>query len=139
MTLTLVATRHDLPPRWDGRPVEWGEWHQAQTTLPFHTPVADQACTACGLIAEPAISAGRIPPLASETFEVPDIRTLRSGRTYERGKKLVPAWAVVCLVAFRCTGCGADRVHDERTGETWDLDASDYGDAGSVEVLDSLW
>lgn len=139
MTLTLLPRVHDLPPRWDGRTVEWGPWQQVRTSLPFHVPLDQQACTTCGLIDEPLTAGGKVLPLPGETFEWPDVRTLPSGRTYTRGTKRVPAWPVLCLVAFRCPGCGADRVHDERTGETWDLDASDYGDAGSVEVTGTLW
>lgn len=37
---------------------------------------------------------------------------------------------VVRLLAVRC-GCGHDTVYDEQTGEVWDLDPSDYTDAGS--------
>lgn len=37
---------------------------------------------------------------------------------------------VVRLLAIRC-GCGHDMVHDEQTGETWDLTEEDYTNDGS--------
>lgn len=40
------------------------------------------------------------------------------------------------LVAERCS-CGHDTVFDLHTGELWELEASDYGDAGSYP--DTLW
>lgn len=139
MTLTALPSLHDLPPAWDGRPVTWGPWRETRTSLVFHTSPQDQACTACGLIGEPDIALGTVPPDPGETVDVPNIRTLRSGRTYQSGMKAIPAWPVVCLVAFRCTGCGHDTVLDQRTDETWDLDPDDYGPDGSTGPAGSLW
>lgn len=44
----------------------------------------------------------------------------------------------LALLAFRCA-CGRDEVRDERTGETWVLDPSDYGTAGSTHTDGTLW
>lgn len=139
MTLTLLPRAYDLPPRWDDRDVAWGPWHDAPSSLRFHLPPEQQACTECGLIAEPIVASGLLHSLPGETIDIEDVRTLPSGRTYVRGEITVRAWPYVGLTAFRCTGCEHDHVHEERTGESWDLDASDYGSAGSVEVKDTLW
>lgn len=140
MTTTLVGLprMHDLPPRWDGRAVTWGPWQHVRSSLAFHVPIHEQACTACGLIDEPLTAGGTVHPMPGETVTSTEVRRLPSGRMYRRDKA-VPAHSLLALCAFRCPGCGADRVHDKRTGETWDLDPSDYGDAGSVEITDTLW
>ena len=119
--LTLWA-RNDLPPKWDGRRVDWSEWH----TDPMF---------ACG---RPAPSLGTVYPLDGETFEThePRVKRTRSGREYEAGTTTVARRARpgVRLVASRCPDCGLDTVVDRTSGhqQVWTLDESDYGDAGSV-------
>lgn len=142
MTLTLLPTAHDLPPRWDGHDVEWKPWHHVWSSAQWHIPDEDRACTACGLIAEPLHAAGWVQPLPGQTCTVADERTLPSGRVYVRGltpSKEIPAYPLLCLNATRCTGCGHDVVHDQRTGQTWDLGPEDYGPHGSSETVGSLW
>lgn len=130
---------HDLPPKWDGRTVTWGPWRELRSSIAFHAPAEDLACTRCGLIAEPLTAGGWVQPNPGETFTVDDERRLPSGRVYARGTKEVPAWALLCLCATRCAGCRHDTVHDERTGETWDLGSEDYGPDGSTAITGSLW
>ena len=49
---------------------------------------------------------GMTQPLPGETVEVPDVRTLPSGREYQRGVRDTPAWAVRALWAQLCPSCG---------------------------------
>jgi len=103
MTLTLVHSRADLPPLWDGAPVTWGPWKDAPvTTWRFHASVAERACTSCGLI---------------------------DGREKVNLGVVDGLWR---LLAYRCE-CGHDVVFNHETGEAWDLDPSDYGPEGSVD------
>lgn len=99
---------HDLPPAWDGVPVTWRPWQTGRSTLVFHVRNAELACRACGLLDEDLTAVGII-----------DLDIPRNG------------WRPR-LHAHRCRGCGRDQVHDLDTDEMWDLDATDYGDAGSV-------
>jgi len=52
------------------------------------------------------------------------------GRRRANRVGLVAEWR---LDAFRCPDCHHDVVSDMQTGEVWDLDLSDYGDAGSTD------
>lgn len=126
MTLALVHSRHDLPPLWDGRRVDWSPWvEEPHTTLIFHRPAHEFACTGCGWIRDTDLHAtGRLHPEPGATFTV--LPHPRARHTTE-----VPAWPVVRLAVRRCTGCGLDEVTDIETGEVWDLEPSDYTDAGS--------
>lgn len=136
--LELVhSRRHDLPPRWDGLAVTWGEWHETRSSVRFHIPLDQQACIACGLLDEPLVAVGTIHPTPGEMVETTRARRLPSGRTYDRRVR-VPARPHLRLLAFRCLGCRADRVFDEHSHELWDLDESDYTDAGST-VEGVLW
>lgn len=130
---------HDLPPRWDGRAVVWTPWREVHSSIVFHAPAADLACTRCGLIAEPLTAGGWVQPNPGETVTVNNEHRLPSGSVYTRGTKDVLARPVLCLHATRCPGCGHDVVWDERTDETWDLEPADYGDSGSVECTGTLW
>ena len=120
--LSLWA-RNDLPPKWDGRRVDWSEWN----TDPMFVCV------------RPASLAprGTVYPLDGEMFEThePRVKRTRSGREYQAGVQIVTAnWRnpVTSIVAFRCPGCGLDEVFDMDTEECWTLDGSDYGDEGST-------
>lgn len=130
MTLRALPTMHDLPVSWDGLPVTWGPWHSGRSSLELHLRPADIACRSCGLIESPLVAAGTVHPLPGDTVEGEEVVTLPSGRTHRRAVT-VPAGPRLALVAFRCPGCHHDQVYDERTDETWDLDPSDYGEAGS--------
>lgn len=130
--LRLVYSRHDLPPSWDGQPVEWDEMSDDdhRSTIILHAPAAALACHKCGSVDEPRISWGKRPP-ESPTFSTTRTKTTRTGRKYEVPCE-VEAWAVRDLIAARCRHCLHDVVTDTRTGESWDLDASDYGPEGSA-------
>ena len=129
MPLTLI-TRHDLPVSWDGEPVTWHGWSDARSTLILHVPAEQMACDQCGAVDESLINWGTRPPEhPAETRYVQ--KRLKSGRTYESLQE-APTYPVRDIWAARCRHCGHDTVHDERTNETWDLDAEDYADHGST-------
>lgn len=104
--LTMVR-EHDLPPRWDGKDVTWGDW---QGPLPvFICPppsLADTCCKACGSIGHNVHNRGYIEQL-------------------------------LALYAFRCTDCKHDQVLEIETNELWDLDHTDYGADGSTPPADT--
>lgn len=94
---------HDLPPAWDGQPVEWMEWSpEARSSLFYHSPIEQMTCRECGTVDEPRTCSGR------------------------RGD--LPVWD---LIASRCRHCGHDQVTETQTWQTWDLEPEDYTDAGS--------
>lgn len=118
--MTHAAHRqHDLPPLWDGRQVTWSRWMEADPgSLVFHTPSDTFACTGCGWIRTTQLhSIGRIHPEPVEKWIV-------DGSAHT-------AWPVAQLAAVRCPGCELDQVTDMDTGETWDIDPSDYTATGS--------
>lgn len=135
--LTLVHTRHDLPPSWDGVPVEWSEWsaEESRSTIVLHAPAHTLACHECGSVDESRISWGKRPP-ENPTMMTTRTKTTKSGHKYEVPHEM-EAWAVRDIVASRCRHCLHDVVTDMRTGEAWDLDESDYGSDGSNS--DTLW
>ena len=133
--LTLWV-RNDLPPKWDGRRVDWSEWD----TDPIFVcpPPTAPRCEGCGSAARQVTSRGTVYPLDGEMFEThePLVKRTRSGREYEAGTTTVARRARpgVRLFASRCPDCGLDTVVDRTSGhqQVWTLDESDYGDAGSV-------
>ena len=135
--LRLFSARtHDLPPKWDGRVVEWSEWDSSPIFVCGPRGAAKRSpCEGCGSTRSQATSIGTVYPLASETYEVeqPRVKTTRSGREYVSGTVVAAMRArpTVQLHASRCPGCGLDTVFDVDTGECWTLDDSDYGDDGS--------
>ncbi|GAB3166725.1 hypothetical protein GCM10027059_26130 [Myceligenerans halotolerans] len=131
--LTLAHSRaHDLPPLWDGRRVEWTPWRdEPHTSMVFHAPAHEFACTGCGWIRDAELRAvGKLHRAPGETFTTPVERRTRSGHRYSVNIE-VPARPVARLHVRRCPGCGLDEVTDIDTGEVWDLEESDYTDAGS--------
>jgi len=103
---------HDLPPAWDGLPVEWRGWGATPTTLGYHLPLDAIACRRCGSLDEQLHNVGVVDLGPSDDAE-------DSGR-------------YIRLLAFRCPDCRHDQVLDQDDDELWDLDESDYGDDGSV-------
>lgn len=100
--------KHDLPPLWDDQPVQWQGWERpVWTTLALHLPLESLACRKCGNLAAASRNAGVVRPPGA-------------GHPTRR------------LFATRCD-CGHDQVYDLDTDELWDLEDSDYGDAGSVD------
>jgi hypothetical protein len=117
---------NDLPPKWDGRPVEWEGWRNLETSMALHLPVDDLTCRACGAIGERAINSGK----RLRTFRK-EQRT-KSGAIYLSTQRY--RRPVRDLFAFRCRHCGHDQVLDTSTDQLWDLDPSDYSDEGSYEL-----
>lgn len=58
-----TAARHDLPPLWDGVPVDWREWSRINTTLIHHAEAEDLACDKCGAVDELDVTFGRRGPM----------------------------------------------------------------------------
>jgi len=112
-TLPTAPHAHQLPPRWDGCTVEWGEWQRDDSTLRFHR--RPDCCPVCGSLAERVHAAGKVRTDGPQVFL---LRRLRTG--YQPGR----------LYAWRCPDCQHDQVTD-LAGVVWDLDDTDYGDGGS--------
>lgn len=114
MSDLLVQLReHDLPPKWDGRPVTWRGWRDLPTDGVFicfrgKEPEPDH-CKACGSVATSRVNRGTT--------------AMRLG-----GKDRI----IDVLSAYRCPDCHHDVVNVEDTGEWWDLDHTDYGPEGSA-------
>lgn len=109
-----VPADHDLPPSWDGVSIEWWGWGTSDTSLEYHLPLDQLACTHCGGLGGARINWG-------SRHEPKEDRQIRS------------------LWAARCQDCGHDQVHDILTKEHWDLDPDDYGDEGSTEHKEALF
>lgn len=118
---------HDMPPRWDGHAVLWRGWRPLGVHI---CPPRPECCESCGSLASPLINLGLV---ANDQVMTHDDVThddqavdlaRRMGQRRERH-----AW--LRLTAFRCPDCHADSVLDA-DGVLWELDQSDYGDAGSV-------
>ena len=141
--LLTLARQFDLPPKWDGRDVEWQGWEDTLDTF-ICGPAARQreVCPACGSVEARVINIGLVHPLPGETWEQDHLieKRTRSGRSImvKAGKQMVKAHPVLELVAFRCVDCKHDVVWDkydggwESGGTWWDLDHTDYGPQGSV-------
>lgn len=107
--LELWPHDHDLPPRWDGLPVTWGDWKDTDTVFICPPPKKADGCSRCGSIAPHLIAIGRIH---TEHATAPG--------------------DIGIITAFRCRNCDHDHVLDH-AGNQWDLDPSDYTDEGSFE------
>lgn len=121
LALPFWPRQHDLPPRWDGLPVEWGEWSDAVGMFICPPPRKPDSCPHCGWTTPPLMATGRI--WTDPTTAPPAIGRAR----LNRGRHLVGI-----LTVFRCVGCTRDQVLDS-DGATWDLDPTDYTDDGSWE------
>lgn len=98
---SLISQRLDLPPAWDGVPVEWSEWSDSNTSLLLHVPPEQMACSECGVVDEPPIRFGKRPAGAGETVTCTRTKTTKSGHKYEVSDD-VEAWPVRDLIASRC-------------------------------------
>lgn len=122
MTLAIV---HDLPPRWDGRPVVWQGW---TAPIVFMCSIPERACAECGSRRDPSLNAG----LVGDSPDLTRAAVKRNDDAIRFHRRMAPArigW--IRLTAFRCPDCGHDVVVDDE-GTAWDLEPSDYTDAGSV-------
>ena len=110
-----LTHEHDLPPKWDGHPVQWSTWERDSVFI--CPPPKPEPCPACGRTGTPFV--------ATRTVAVQGVAHIfgrRSGRT------VTPL--TLRLRATRCPHCRFDQVWD---GERlWDLDYTDYGDEGST-------
>lgn len=123
---------HDLPPRWDGYPVMWRGW---QSLTGHICGRAERACCErCGSVEYPTINVGLVgdDPDMTPTDVEHDDQAVRLAYQMRRRRKR-RSW--IRLTAFRCVECGADNVVDG-DGVSWNLDLSDYGDAGSTEPVE---
>lgn len=99
---------HDLPPSWDGVPVEWGGWTAQDITICPPLPIDQRCCTKCGTISDST-----------------------TGTTMNTGKRQYPDKPIRDLIAFRCTHCRHDHIWDKHTDQWWDLEPGDYTSDGS--------
>lgn len=113
--------QHDLPPRWDGQPVEWGEWTEMPIICP---PPRRERCEHCRSFAPQVMNLGRI---WADPAATPNVVSIGRGRL-KHSRHLV-----AILTAFRCTECSRDHVLDQ-SGNAWTLDQTDYTDTGSRDV-----
>ena len=117
--LDLWPREHDLPPRWDGLPVQWSDWTDTADIIICPPPRQPERCTRCGSAAAALINTGRL--WTDQATAPPAI-----GRARLRGGRHL----VGLITAFRCPTCRHDTVLDP-DGQQWDLDDTDYTDDGS--------
>lgn len=114
--MELVIDRHDLPPKWDGWPVEWEGWGWFDGFICFRSKGAGPSptvCHKCGHVGDQPMNRGR----AREPYPW-------RGR-YQGGQM---------LIAFRCARCRHDTVTTDVHGQqVWDLEPADYLTEGSNE------
>jgi hypothetical protein len=121
--LSFNLRAHDLPPSWDGVPVEWGEWAEMVEPFICPPPKDPRCCPQCGSTKTPNRARGkRVVPFGDNV--------VRLGRARLRPRE----HRAPDLVALRCPACEHDTVWDMVTNEWWDLDDSDYLDGGSWEA-----
>lgn len=122
MQLDLWPRQHDLPPRWDGLPVEWGDWTDTPD-IHICPPLPKRPkCENCGSRRDPRMALGRV------WTEPGMVHAIRKARM-QNGKHLVAN-----LAAFRCPDCEHDHVLDIANNEAWNLDPTDYTDSGSYNI-----
>lgn len=117
--LELWERAHDLPPRWDGLIVEWGDWQDLNEPFICPPPKQSHRCGKCGSTQQEQVCVGRL-------LTDPAMRVAAIGKARQRRGR----HPVGVLTAFRCPDCEHDVVLDP-AGVTWDLDDTDYTDAGS--------
>lgn len=123
--LPLWPRDYDLPPLWDGLPVEWGEWRDTADIFICPPPPKRPKCERCGSRRDPRMSLGRV------FTELVMVKSTRKSRL-ANGKHLVAH-----LSALRCPDCEHDYVFDFTNDQAWDLDPSDYTADGSWDVQEA--
>lgn len=124
MELDLWPRQHDLPPRWDGFPVEWGQWSDTAEVF-ICPPPKRERCEHCRSARPPLMNLGRI-------WTDPATAPRAIGRArLQNGRHLVAN-----IAAFRCPDCERDHVLMLMAGkwQAWNLDMTDYTDDGSYEI-----
>ena len=114
--LFATTRTHDLPPRWDGHPVQWGPWEPAghRGTLFICPPMPPAPCPRCGSTSANATARGHVTITLTDTTN-----------------SVAPAQGVGgVLIATRCPDCRFDTV-TEIGGDVWELDPNDYTEEGS--------
>lgn len=119
--LDLWPREHDLPPRWDGLPVQWGEWDDTGGAFICPPPTPDP-CQQCGSTRPQLFNIGRI-------WTTPDTRPPTIGGPPRGDTRHL----IGIISAFRCPACGHDSVTDHK-GSQWNLDQTDYTEDGSWDV-----
>lgn len=120
----LWPRTHDLPPRWDGLPIDWGDWAPTSWVQICPPPTTGRGCVRCASTAPPLAAHGR---LYTDPVTAPP--AIAMGRRH-RGRHLIGV-----LTALRCPNCAHDVIVDPK-GRSWDLDPTDYGDDGSFDITD---
>lgn len=132
--LLIVAREHDLPPRWDGRAVLWEGWDEQPMVFICPPPDVPGCCLECGSVERCIINSGLRAVDETITREQIFQATCVTGEMRRAGgPPRLGSIAVRELHVSRCPDCHHDIVFDLATSETWDLDATDYGNAGSVQ------
>ncbi len=124
----VQGRKYDMPPFWDGMPVEWNPWDEDHLTFLCGSKkcvdAAWQTCEHCGYQGHFLTSRGVV---RTRPEQVPSISL----------GNLQPQHFVDTLHATRCPRCGVTHVID-RLGSTdpqeWILDKSDYSPGGSWET-----
>lgn len=120
--LELWPREHDLPPRWDGLSVEWGDWEDTGRMFICPPPKKPARCGKCGSTRARLICTGRVWTDSSTAVRAIGRARLQGGRHL-----------VGLMSAFRCPDCEHDTAID-CNGKGWDLDETDYSDEGSFDV-----
>lgn len=108
--LELWPRQHDLPPRWDGLPIEWGEWSDTADVFICPPPRERTRCSQCGSDRRPRMSLGRVLTELAVVDKSTSVRPASVARV------------VANLALFRCPECEHDYVLDFANDEAWDLD-----------------
>lgn len=119
-SLELWPRDHDLPPRWDGMPVQWGDWDDTGRIF-MCPPPKPQPCPCCRSLRPRLFNVGRIWTDPHTAPPAIGLGRLRGGRHL-----------VGHLSVYRCPDCHHDTALDP-AGQEWDLDPSDYTDTGSFD------
>ena len=106
----------DLPRRWDGREIKWGGWgKRLRTSLDF---TSSPACEGCSSATSLRQATGWWMGHHNGPF----------GNEWERR-------GMRNFHATRCGWCGHTTVFTMHDEQSWDLDETDYGEAGSYDLV----
>ena len=128
--LLTLRREHDLPPRWDGRPVTWSGWDTGPTGF-ICPPPKNECCHACGSHAPTVFNHGYVA--ISHLITDEEITAAQAARDLLPPglRHKIDSLVRLELTAYRCPDCNTDLVEDQVTGLWWELDHTDYGPDGS--------